>query len=214
MFYSKMLVLDESKPSIVDAKPGSACVVQYEEDNRWYRGRILQFNDPPVTIQLATVLFIDYGNTQRSSLKQLKAIDEEFVKLPPQAYHCRLSGIGNSRTWTIEDKNTLEARTVGKCITATFAERGSDGKFPVRLVDGSNMDVINEVFGAPSTTIVPPPSAGYTYLPVSQTPLDVSIAWYYNPGRIFTSPVDVSAYQVMFIFNYYWLLLSIICFSF
>jgi hypothetical protein len=72
---------------------------------------------------------------------------------------------------------------VKKCINATFSERGSDGKFPVRLVNGSNMDVINEVFGAPSTTAVPPPSAGYTYLSVSQTPLDVSIAWYYNPGR-------------------------------
>jgi hypothetical protein len=104
MFYSKMLVLDESKPSIVDAKPGSACVVQYEEDNRWYRGRILQFNDPPVTIQLATVLFIDYGNTQRSSLKQLKAIDEEFVKLPPQI---RLNGIGHSRTWTIRGQENI-----------------------------------------------------------------------------------------------------------
>lgn len=195
------MFLDELKPFLANASPGSACVVQYEEDNRWYRGKILQLDDPPVTIQLATVLFVDYGNTQRSPLKQLKAIDEEFVQLPPQAYHCRLSGIGNSRTWRVEDKSTLEARTFNKFITATFALQDSDGKFPVRLVDGSNMNVINEAFGAPSSTAIPPPSTGYTYLPVSQTPVNVSIAWYHNPGRIFTSPVDVSAYQVMCIPN-------------
>ncbi len=85
------LFLDEFKPLIVDAL--HFCMVQREEDNnRWYRGRNLQFNDPPVTIQLATLFnpcySLNYGNTQRSSLKQLKAIDEEFVKLPPLAYHC------------------------------------------------------------------------------------------------------------------------------
>ena len=86
------------------------------------------------------------------------------------------------------------------CIT--FTERGSDGQFPVRIGNESNMDVINEVFGALSTTAITPPSTGYTYLPVEQTPLDVRIAYYYNPHRIYTSLVDVSAYQVMFLFNY------------
>lgn len=187
--------LDELKPFIQNAKPGSACVVQYEEDSQWYRGQVLQLSDSPATIQLVTVLFVDYGNTQLSSLKQLKAIDEEFIQLPPQAFHCRLSGICNSKTWTVEDKNKLEACTTKKPVTAMFAERDSNGKFPVRLMDGSK--VINEAFGAPSSTSVPPPSAGYQYLPVTQTPIDVSIAWYYNPGRIFTSPVDLSAYQVI-----------------
>jgi len=191
--------LDELKPFIQNAIPGSACVVQCQEDKRWYRGKILQLNDPPATIQLFTVLFVDYGNTQRSSLKQLKAIDEEFVQLPPQAFHCRLSGIGNCRAWTVDDKKTFEAYTLDKPVTATFADLDSKGKFPVRLVVGSK--VINEAFGAPGSTSVPPPSTGYTYLSVTHTPTDVSIAWYYTPGRFFTSPVDLSAYQVIRIFN-------------
>jgi hypothetical protein len=60
MFYSNLFVLDESKPLIVDAKPGSACVVLHEEDNRSCGIVSKSFN---LTIQLATVLFIDYTAT-------------------------------------------------------------------------------------------------------------------------------------------------------
>ena len=106
------------------------------------------------------MLFREYGNTQQSSLKQLKAIDEEFVKLPPQAYGSTELAI--LELGQFEDKKTLvETCTVDKMYHhPTFTQRGSDGKFLVCLVHGSNADVINEVFDAPSTTAVPPSIAG------------------------------------------------------
>ena len=105
------------------------------------------------------MLFREYGNTQQSSLKQLKAIVEEFVKLPPQAYGSTEFAI--LELGQFEDKKTLETCTVDKMYHhPTFTQRGSDGKFLVCLVHGSNADVINEVFDAPSTTAVPPSIAG------------------------------------------------------
>ena len=92
----------------------------------------------------------------------------------------------------------------GSILTATFGDRDGEGKFPVRLVDG--IKVINEAYGAPCSTSVPPPSTGYSYLPFPQAPIEVSIAWYYNPGRIFTSPVDLSEYQVIFILSSFFIL--------
>lgn len=194
-----VLFTDKLKPVIQNAKLGSACVVQYDEDNKWYRGQIVKLNDPPVTFPLATVLFVDYGYTQRSSLKVLKAIDEEFVQLPPQAFYCRLNGVGKTRAWTVDEKNIFKAFCMNKTLSATFADRDSEGKFPVRLVNEIEMTVINDFLGSSTNSMsVSLPSAGYTYLPVSKTAVDVSIAWYYNPGRIFINPVDLSAYQVLF----------------
>ncbi len=51
--------LDASKPSVANAKVGSACVARYVEDDAWYRGHILSIDGGQ-----AKVFFVDYGNTQ------------------------------------------------------------------------------------------------------------------------------------------------------
>ena len=137
----------------MDAKPGSACV---HSTKRTIDGIVSEFFN--LTSQLTNFLFREYANTQ-SSLKQLKVIVEEFVKLPPQAYGSTELAI--LELGQFEDKKTLETCTVDKMYHhPTFTQRGSDGKFLVCLVHGSNADVINEVFDAPSTTAVPPSIAG------------------------------------------------------
>ncbi|KAI9557952.1 hypothetical protein GHT06_014704 [Daphnia sinensis] len=189
-FYS-----DETQPFILNARVGSACAVQYEEDKQWYRGKIVELKESSLTPQF-TVLFVDYGNIQLCSLKQVKYMDESFVQLPPLAYHCKLKGVEGSRTWSVEEENKFKESSMNKNLTATFAACDSEGKYPIHLVDenASVKIVINDLFGT-TTTCVSPPSEGYTYLPVPETPIDVNVAWYHNPGRIFTSPVDLSAYQ-------------------
>jgi hypothetical protein len=66
---------DESIPTIVDPQVSSACVVQYDEDNVWYHGQILKYCDPLG----ATVLFVDYGNTQLVPVKQIKSIEQKTL---------------------------------------------------------------------------------------------------------------------------------------
>ncbi len=163
--------------------------MKYEEDSCWYRSEILHVSGP-----IAQVLFVDYGNTQRGSIRDVKAIDEEFVQLPPQAFHCRLSGVGNSRSWTDEEKIKFEDLTSNKVLTGSFPSQESN-KYLVSLKEEKDQGLVdlNELFGVPSS----PTNGSYSTLEVSTTlPTDVVIAWFYNPTRFFISPPDLTKYQV------------------
>ena len=168
-------------------------MVQYEGDNGWYRGKIVQICDPLE----ASVIFVDYGNTQSGPIKQIKEIDEEFVKIPPLAYHCKLMGVEASRVWTIEENSKFGSRTMGKLLSATFTIKDSEGQYPVRLVEETKEAkyVINEDFETSSFANIPPPIAGYTSHSVSDKPISVIISCFVDPLRFFLSPIGVE-YQV------------------
>jgi hypothetical protein len=148
---------------VLNPKIGTPCVAQYIEDNSWYRGKILAIDS-----QEAEVLFVDYGNKQKSQLSDLKAIEKTFLTLPPQAYHCCLAAIKISDEWTPEDKTEFEDESTSEYLTATFTRRAPDGKYRVRLThsddDGGNVKVLNELYGAPSTVDVPQPKDGLYHL--------------------------------------------------
>jgi hypothetical protein len=193
------LTKGESKPTIQNPKPGSACVVQYQEDNEWYRGKIVKMYDPKV----ASVLFVDYGDIQRGPIEQIKAIDEEFLNLPPFAYHCKLIGVDASRDWTVNEKRKFERRTIGKILSATFTIRNSEGQYPVQLVEERKgaKRVINDEFGAPGFENIPPPSVGYTSRSVSDRPISVTVNFFVNPLRFFLSPIGVDNKVNDFVFS-------------
>ena len=137
------MFLDASKPSVLNPKIGTPCVAQLKtttEDNRWYRGEILALDS-----QEAEVLFVDYGNKQKSPLGDLKAIEKTFLTLPPQAYHCCLAAIKVQDEWTPEDKTKFEDESMSKHLSATFTQRASDGKYRVQL---THVQVLNELYGA------------------------------------------------------------------
>lgn len=181
---------------------GGACVAQYKDDGGWYRGQILN-----VEGNEADVLFVDYGNKQRTPTRLVKHIQEEFIKLPPQAYHCSLAGVQDfSRSWTSEDKARFEQVCMGKRITATFSDRCENAKYSVRLTleqTGACPVVINDLF-APAREILPVPDvASYPALPTSFDSTDVNVAWFHNVGRFFLSPVDLAPHQVFFLFFFF-----------
>lgn len=192
------MLTDESKPSIEEPKPGSACVVQYEEDNGWYRGQIVKY----CAHQGATVLFVDCGNTQLAPVEKIKSIDEELVKLPPLAYHCKLDEEDASRDWTVEEKDKFQSRTMGKIFSATFTILDSEGKYLVRLVEETKKEkiVVKDNLGAPSFPNILPPSAGYSSRSVSDKPISVVVSYFVHPFRFFLSSPVICAYQVFFFF--------------
>ncbi|EFX83579.1 hypothetical protein DAPPUDRAFT_315375 [Daphnia pulex] len=138
---------EESRPSIEDPRVGFACVAKYEKDDVWYREQILKICEP----LRAIVLFVDYGNTQLVPIEEIKSIDEEFMKQPSFAYHCRLGRVASFRVWTIDEIQEFEGRTRTKVSYATFTIPDSEGKYPVRLVEETATAVIvfNEEFAAP-----------------------------------------------------------------
>ncbi|KAF8782794.1 Tudor domain-containing protein 1 [Argiope bruennichi] len=66
--------------------PGAYCMAKYSDDESWYRAQIKSCE-----LEKYEVFFIDYGNSEETSLNQLAAILPEFLTIPPLCFECRLS---------------------------------------------------------------------------------------------------------------------------
>ena len=73
---------------------GSIYVVQYQEDSRWYRARVLGVN---MAEQQCEVFFVDYGNIEFVPLSCVRIAEDRFCELPPQSFECELEGIDRFR---------------------------------------------------------------------------------------------------------------------
>jgi tudor domain-containing protein 1/4/6/7 len=73
-FYSSLSTNDlhEDQPSL-----GLPWVARFTDDGRYYRSQILSIVD-----DIADILFVDYGNQQKTPLSELKRITPCFMKLP------------------------------------------------------------------------------------------------------------------------------------
>lgn len=64
----------------------SICVARNPSDGLWYRAKIIASHYSP----LVDVRFIDYGQTQKVPLKDVRPIDPDFLRLNAQAFQCCL----------------------------------------------------------------------------------------------------------------------------
>lgn len=64
-----------------------ACVAKYSKDGKWYRAAILS----QVSVKEFDVVFVDYGFQERVSVKDLCAINPNFLFLEGQAFRCSLN---------------------------------------------------------------------------------------------------------------------------
>lgn len=185
------VVVDGAKPSIPNAKVGMPCVALYAEDGGWYRGRVTSVEGATIEVR-----FVDYGNKQKSTIDQVKIIDKQFLSLPPQAYHCCLSGI-EKKNWTEEDELNMESATITKSLRASYVRRSKAGRYQVVLMDEGR--VVNEMFGYPESVNVPAPETGYTWLPLPSEKVDVNVSWYFHSAKFFLSPVNRNNFEVSFL---------------
>ena len=65
-----------------------ACIALYDEDESWYRAKILKSDD-----RNATVKFVDYGNEAVCALENLREIRSKDLGLPVTCVDCKISGI-------------------------------------------------------------------------------------------------------------------------
>ncbi|KAJ8270636.1 hypothetical protein GJAV_G00117430 [Gymnothorax javanicus] len=84
------LLMQDIQKHYADSKfehPGEAACVACHPDNRmWYRALIIQNHTSPYV----DVLFIDYGQTQKVPIQNLRPINSTFLKLKGQAFRCSL----------------------------------------------------------------------------------------------------------------------------
>ncbi|KAM9297939.1 LOW QUALITY PROTEIN: tudor domain-containing protein 6 [Morus bassanus] len=69
------------------AWPDSVCLAQYSEDEKWYRALII--SEVPCA-EKVEVIYVDYGNRELVSLRNLRSTNECFLRLEAQAFRCSL----------------------------------------------------------------------------------------------------------------------------
>ncbi|XP_078069702.1 tudor domain-containing protein 15 [Mustelus asterias] len=119
------------------------CVARRSQDGRWYRASVIQRNFRKEEV---TILFVDYGMQQKIALKNLCAINPEFLQLEGQAFRCTLNSIIQSVNYdpSVWDKiscNTFKqfidnSLISGECLKCTiFAMALMDRKGLCNVVD-------------------------------------------------------------------------------
>ncbi|XP_076380024.1 protein tudor isoform X1 [Megalopta genalis] len=190
---------------------GSYCIAQYSEDSRWYRAIVKSIEGT-----VATVQFLDYGNTETVGFDKIKVIQKEFLKLSVQAVHCKLFGIKNITFNDIQIK-AFEEKVNEKMLEAEFVteENGIYSVMIREVVDGRpNNTFINEEFcegvnllqakeaaihhSETSTNVKQPIEPDYAPLDavwstVSHTPgtrKDVIVTWFTNSNNFYCQALD------------------------
>ncbi|XP_035513908.1 tudor domain-containing protein 1 isoform X3 [Morone saxatilis] len=67
--------------------PGAACCAQFSADNNWYRAVVLDVAENEMT-----VIYADYGNTERVPFSRILPIPVHLLQLPFQITRCTLTG--------------------------------------------------------------------------------------------------------------------------
>ncbi|XP_047534824.1 maternal protein tudor-like isoform X1 [Vanessa atalanta] len=75
---------EEFEP-ITELKVGSICAAFWDEDQQWYRSKILEFCDTGYHVQ-----FIDYGN--KAKCEKFRQLPEDIAIIEPLGKCCRLAG--------------------------------------------------------------------------------------------------------------------------
>ncbi|XP_061666282.1 tudor domain-containing protein 1 isoform X2 [Syngnathoides biaculeatus] len=68
--------------------PGAACCAQFTADNNWYRAVVVELCDD----NEVSVIYADYGNTEKLSVSRILPIPEHLLQLPFTIARCALAG--------------------------------------------------------------------------------------------------------------------------
>lgn len=74
----------------------AACVARHPKTGMWYRALVIYKHQTPHV----DVLFIDYGQTRKVALQELRPINPSFLKLNGQAFRCRLYNLIHPLSYT------------------------------------------------------------------------------------------------------------------
>ena len=62
---------------VQEPRAGQWCVARFNDDGLFYRSRVVDVRDGQ-----ASLVFVDYGNTQRTAVAELKRLAPQVIELP------------------------------------------------------------------------------------------------------------------------------------
>ncbi|XP_063828326.1 maternal protein tudor-like isoform X8 [Ostrinia nubilalis] len=111
-----------------ELKVGALCAAFWDDDEQWYRAKILEFCDGAYHVQ-----FIDFGN--KAKCDQFRQLPEDLSQIEPLAKCCRLAGI------TVDSSTSESAK-------AKLDELASDEThtFRIEFLDSTKEPILVKVF--------------------------------------------------------------------
>ncbi|XP_015284965.1 PREDICTED: RING finger protein 17 [Gekko japonicus] len=109
------------------------CIAKFE-DGVWYRAQVIGLPGH----QQAEVKYVDYGNTAKINVKDMRKIKDEFLASPAKAIRCKLSHIEpckGTNEWSSKSKCRFEEMIHEKVMLCFFTEKLPDNTFSVELYE-------------------------------------------------------------------------------
>jgi len=111
------------------------CAARFSEDKLWYRGLVThRYDDCTIDVK-----FVDYGNSEKTSMAEIRKLPGPCLNLPMQAIPVRLKDINipeNQDNWTEEAINFLKITILNKPIVM-ISKAIEDGVVLAELCDTS-----------------------------------------------------------------------------
>ena len=121
--------LSDEDLCLKNPQTGEACIAKYSADSVWYRARITNLDNEDINVE-----FVDYGNSEKSSLANLKEITPELLANEPMSIKASLKGVMTKQCdWPESVSDTLIEKTTDKVLNADFIHKQST--FIVELLD-------------------------------------------------------------------------------
>lgn len=140
--------LGKALPDLITCSVGRPCCAKFSEDECWYRAVIT--NVGSIASGFVEVRFVDYGNSQKTSLPDVKELRADFLDLPMQAVECMVQGIqpasGESH-WSASAMALFSKLIKDKHVVGLVTSQEVDGRHQVKLYDTtSDMDLeVNQI---------------------------------------------------------------------
>ncbi|CAL1534624.1 unnamed protein product [Lymnaea stagnalis] len=136
----KFIAMMKDLNSCIDSAPvlsrscvGCIVAVQFSLDQLWYRGRVIQIEG-----NACDVLFIDYGNSERTKLSELRVMPASVIALPAQAIKCEL--FGNLSTYPEEAHQQFKEFMENEVVNLHIVKKTKDSySVKLRAQDGTDI---------------------------------------------------------------------------
>ncbi|GFS16808.1 RING finger protein 17 [Elysia marginata] len=136
---------------------GSFVLAKYSVDKTWYRAKVLGLvEDRAGNSQKVHVQYIDYGNEEEVSRKDLRTMEKRFMFYPIFTVRCSLKDVApydELKPWSQEAVTEFQRITENQVLLlSTFAEQNK--MYEVDLVYIPNEDVLDDSYVSVRDTLV------------------------------------------------------------
>ena len=105
--------------------PGTHCLAQFSDDSEWYRARVQSVSGNGTDI---VVHFVDYGNSESTSLSSLLKCPPSLIKVPVQALDCSVFDFSSIAgvEWTGDALEEFRAQLSNEALSLRVSEFESE----------------------------------------------------------------------------------------